>query len=161
MGYNIEVSIDLLRHTNISEVKKQIADSALDFECNHYYYLYEMEGRCKIPRNHCIMVINFDDEQIFNCAEFLKLIKRLKTFHIECIYEDDIVCNLIYASKYYQTTMGKDRAIKYNKFKRERSLSDNEKMILDQVSKKPRSSLSGSPVSAPTILTAFPAVASL
>jgi hypothetical protein len=150
MGYNIEVSIDLLRHTNISEVKKQIADSALDFECNYYYYLYEMEGGCKIPRNHCIMVINFDDEQIFNCAEFLKLIKRLKTFHIECIYEDDIVCNLIYASKYYQTTMGKDRAIKYNKFKRERSLSDNEKMILEQVSKKPRSSttdsLSGSPI---------------
>jgi hypothetical protein len=160
MGYNIEVSIDILRHTNISEVKKQIADSALDFECNHYYYLYEMDGGCKIPRNHCIMVINFDDEQIFNCAAFLKLIKRLKTFHIECIYEDDIVCNLIYASKYYQTTMGKDRAIKYNKFKRERSLSDNEKMILEQVSKKTRSSPSSSPTAEPTILTAFP-VASL
>jgi hypothetical protein len=164
MGYNIEVSIDILRHTNISEVKKRIADSALDFECNHYYYLYEMEGECKIPRNHCIMVINFDDEQIFNCAEFLKLIKRLKIFHIECIYEDDIVCNLIYASKYYQTTMGKDRAIKYNKFKRERSLSDNEKMILEQVSKKPRSSsisstdsLSSSPASSPASLTVFSA----
>ena len=162
MGYNIEVSIDILRHTNISEVKKQIADSALDFECNHYYYLYEMEGGCKIPRNHCIMVINFDDEQIFNCAAFLKLIKRLKTFHIECIYEDDIVCNLIYASKYYQTTMGKDRAIKYNKFKRERSLSDNEKMILEQVSRKPRSSsisstdsLSSSPTAVPSIMTAI------
>jgi hypothetical protein len=115
-----------------------------------------MDGGCKIPRNHCIMVINFDDEQIFNCAAFLKLIKRLKTFHIECIYEDDIVCNLIYASKYYQTTMGKDRAIKYNKFKRERSLSDNEKMILEQVSKKTRSSPSSSPTAEPTILTAFP-----
>jgi len=101
-----------------------------------------MDGRCKIPRNHCIMVINFDDEQIFNCAAFLKLIKKMKIFHIECIYEDDVVCKLIYASQYYQTTMEKDRAIKYNKFKRERSLSDNEKMILEQVSKKANTSVS-------------------
>jgi hypothetical protein len=60
----------------------------------------------------------------------------MKTLHIECIYDDEIVCKLIYASQYYQTTMEKDKAIKYNKFKRERSLSDNEKMILEQVSKK-------------------------
>jgi len=141
MGYNIEVSIDLLRHTNISEVKKTISDSALDYECNYYYYLYEMDGGSKIPRNHCIMVINFGDEQIFNCADFLKLIKKMKNLHIECIYEDVIVCKLIYASQYYQTTMEKDKAIKYNKFKRERSLSDNEKIILEQVSKKANTAL--------------------
>ena len=160
MGYNIEVSINLLRHTNISEIKKEIADYALDYDCNYYYYLYEMEGGCRIPRNHCIMVINFDDDQIFNCASFLKLIKRIKTLHIECIYDDDIVCKLIYASQYYQTTMEKDKAIKYNKFKRERSLSDNEKMILEQVSKKSRfpSILSTeSPASSPASLTAFSA----
>jgi hypothetical protein len=154
MGYNIEVSIDLLRHTNISEVKKDIADAALDYECSYYYYLYEMEGRCRIPRNHCIMVINFADDQIFNCADFLKLIKKMKILHIECIYEDDIICKLIYASQYYQTTMEKDKAIKYNKFRRERSLSDNEKMILEHVSKKERSSCDLLPVapaaSAPT-----------
>jgi len=142
MGYNIEVSIDLLRHTNITEVKKEIADHALDYDCNFYYYLYEMEGGCKIPRNHCIMVINFDCDQIFSCAGFLKIIKRLNKYHIECIYEDDVVCKLLYASKYYQKTMGKDGVIKYNKLKRERSLSDNEKIILEQVSKKTMTSTS-------------------
>ena len=138
MGYNIEVSIDMLHHTNITEIKKVIADYAIDYDCNHYYYFYEMEGGCKIPRNHCIMVINFDDdtEHIFNCAAFLKIIKKIKKIFIECIYEDDVVCKLLYASRYYQTTMQKDNFIKYNKNKRERSLSDNEKLLLEQVSKK-------------------------
>jgi hypothetical protein len=136
MGYNIEVSFDISRHANITEVKKQIADYALDLECEFYYYLYEVEDRCRIPRNHCVMVINFDDEQIFNCAKFLKIVKRIKDIHIECIYDDEIMCNLLYASKYYQTTMDKENAIKYNKNKRERSLSDNEKMLLENVTKK-------------------------
>lgn len=135
MGYNIEISVDLLHHTNISEIKKIIADYALDFECNYYYYLYDMAGGCKIQRNHCIMVINFDDAQIFNCSNFLKVVKKIKKLSIECIYEDDLLCKLIYASNYYQKTMEKDKAIKYNKFKRERSLSDNEKIILENVSK--------------------------
>lgn len=132
MGYNIEVSINLLQHNNITEVKKEIADCALDYECDHYYYLYEMEGGCKIPRNHCVMVINFDDTEIFNCGKFLSLLKEKKNLHIECIYEDDTLCKLIYASKYYQTNMmNKDNIIKYNKFKRERNLSENEKIILE------------------------------
>ena len=133
MGYNIEISINMLKHTNLSELKKNITDFALDSNCDHYYYLYEMEGRCKIPRNHCIIVINFDDNEIFNCSLFLKNIKKIKDLHIECIYEDDIVCKLIYASQYYLSTVEKDKVIKYNKFKRERSLSDNEKIILQHI----------------------------
>jgi hypothetical protein len=137
MGYNIEISFPLV-NDNSSATKQHISDMAIQYECNNYYYLYEMEGKCKIPRNHCIIIINFDDDSIFHCAEFLKTIKKNKTaidkqLAIECIYEDDIVCKLIYASQYYQTTkMEKDNVIKYNKFKRERSLSDNEKMILDK-----------------------------
>ena len=132
MGYNIEVSINLLEHTNVSGIKKEIADYALDYECDHYYYLYDMEGGCKVPRNHCIMIIHFEDTEIFNCGKFLKMLKEKKNLHIECIYEDDIRCKLIYASKYYQTNMmNKENVIKYTKFKRERNLSENEKIILD------------------------------
>ena len=131
MGYNIEISIDLLKHNSVSELKREISDLALDHQCNHYYYLYEMEGGCKIPRNHIVMVINFDDEEIFNCGNFLKIIKK-KDLIIECIYEDDIACKLIFASKYYQTNMMlKENVVKYNQFKRERSLSENEKIILE------------------------------
>ena len=136
MGYNIEVSIDIVKHPNLSQLKKEITDFALDSGCDHYYYLYEMAGGGQRQRNHCIIVINFDDSYTFYCAKFLKTIKRNKDLHIECIYEDNIICKLIYASRYYQTTMERGNAIKYNKFKRERSLSDNEKIILDELAQK-------------------------
>ena len=92
-----------------------------------------MEGKCKLPRNHCVIVVNFEDDEIFNCSIFVKKVRKMKDLYIECIYEDEIMCKLIYASQYYLTTMDKDKVIKYNKFKRERSLSDNEKLILDQI----------------------------
>lgn len=138
MGYNVEISINIEKHPDLSNVKTKIVDLALYNNCDHYYYLYEIEGKNKIPRNHCIMVINFEDKEIFYFASFLKMIKKMKDLPIECIYEDNIVCKLIYASQYYLTTVDKDNAIKYNKFKRERSLSDNEKTILDEVSKPKR-----------------------
>lgn len=133
MGYNIEVSINMMKHINVSELKREITDFALDLNCNHYYYLYEVENKNRIPRNHIIIVVNFDDSEIFNCAHFLKTIKKMKNLHIECIYDDEIACNLLYASQYYLTTVEKDKVIKYNKNKRERSLSDNDKTILEPV----------------------------
>uniref|UniRef100_A0A6C0LDW0 Uncharacterized protein n=1 Tax=viral metagenome TaxID=1070528 RepID=A0A6C0LDW0_9ZZZZ len=133
MGYNIDISIDMVKHPDLSGLKKEITDFAIDSGCGHYYYLYEIEGGGQRKRNHCIIVVNFDDESIFDCAYFLKKIKKNKDLHIECIYEDSIVCKLIYASRFYQTTMDRDKAIRYNKFKRERSLSDNEKTLLDEI----------------------------
>jgi len=133
MGYSIEISIDMSKHPNLSQLKREITDFALDSGCDHYYYLYEMEGTA---RNHCIIVVNFDDAEIFNCSHFVKTTKKNKELHIECIYEDNIICKLIYASKYYQTTMDREKVTKYNKFKRERSLSENERLILDEISQK-------------------------
>uniref|UniRef100_A0A6C0D9B0 Uncharacterized protein n=1 Tax=viral metagenome TaxID=1070528 RepID=A0A6C0D9B0_9ZZZZ len=133
MGYNIEVSINMMKHSNVSEIKREITDFALELNCDHYYYLYEVENINRIPRNHVVIVVNFDDSEIFNCAHFLKTIKKMKNLHIECIYDDEIACNLLYASQYYLTTVEKDKMIKYNKNKRERSLSDNDKTILEPV----------------------------
>ena len=133
MGYNIEVSINIMKHPNVSEIKREITDFALELNCDHYYYIYEVENKVRIPRNHIIIVVNFDDSETFNCAHFLKTIKKMKNLHIECIYDDEIACNLLYASQYYLSTVEKDKVIKYNKNKRERSLSDNDKTILEPV----------------------------
>ena len=133
MGYNIEVSINMMKHPNVSEIKREITDFALELNCDHYYYIYEVENKVRIPRNHIIILVNFDDSETFNCAHFLKTIKKMKNLHIECIYDDEIACNLLYASQYYLSTVEKDKVIKYNKNKRERSLSDNDKTILEPV----------------------------
>jgi hypothetical protein len=131
MGYNIEISIDMVKHPNLSEIKRDIIELAFDFLCEYYYYLYEMEGGCKFKRNHCVIMFNFEEENIFLCSKFLKRVRQMKDLHIECIYEDTINCKLIYASRYYLTTMEKDNVIKYTKFKRERGYSDNENMLLE------------------------------
>jgi len=134
MGYNIEISFDLTKHSNVSDLKTEITNLALDYNCDHYYYYNcEYENSHKFPRNHYIIAVAFNDDNIFDCAEFLKSIKNTHGIHIECIYEDEIKCKLIYASKYYLKQIDKSCVIIYNKFKRERSLSDNEKIILASV----------------------------
>jgi hypothetical protein len=136
MGYNIEISVDMVKHPDFSRFKRDIVDFALDSGCEHYYYLYEMENGGQRKRNHCIIVVNFSDDEIFNCSNFLKIVKKMKDLHIECIYEDSLICKLIYASQFYQTKMDREKVTKYNKFKRERTLSDNEKLLLNQLAQK-------------------------
>jgi hypothetical protein len=136
MGYNIEISVDMVKHPDFSRFKYDIVDFALDSGCEHYYYLYEMENCGQRKRNHCIIVVNFSDDEVFNCSKFLKTVKKMKDLHIECIYEDSLICKLIYASQFYQTKMDREKVTKYNKFKRERSLSDNEKLLLNQLAQK-------------------------
>ncbi len=70
---------------------------------------------------------------MFDCSTLVKKLKKMTDLHIECIYEDSIICKLIYASKYYLSNIERENVIKYNKFKRERGFSDNENMILDQL----------------------------
>lgn len=138
MGYNIEISFDISKHNNITDIKTEITNLALDYNCeNYYYYNCEYDESHKFPRNHYIIAVEFNDNNIFDCSNFLKLIKKQPGIHIECIYEDenDIKCKLIYASKYYLKQIDKSCVIVYNKFKRERSHSDNEKIILANVTK--------------------------
>jgi hypothetical protein len=128
MGYIIEISFDIIKHSNVSEMESQIIGYAIDLNCESHYCFYEME---KGKRNHQIVSVIFNENEIFNCAKFIKTIKKMKgLYHIECIYEDDMNCKLIYASKYYLKNIDKEKVVVYNKFKRERSYSDNETIIL-------------------------------
>lgn len=144
MGYNVEVAFDLAKHNNVTELKQEISSWALNYQCDHYYYYYDMENQDKTnkvsKRNHCIVIANFDDEETFNCAKFIKIVKSINGLHIECIYEDSQVCKLIYASQCYLKNIDKDKVIVYNKFKRERSHSDNEKILLEVMAKKQKAS---------------------
>jgi hypothetical protein len=133
MGYNIEVAVNIVKYPNYSETKSNVTNMALDYNCDHYYYFYDYQGNCKQERSHCIIVINYNDDFMFDCAALLKKLKKIPGLHIECIYEDSIICKLIYASKYYLSTIEVENVIKYNKFKRERGFSDNENMLLNQL----------------------------
>ena len=133
MGYTIEISFDLLKHPKVNDTKESILSLALDHGCQHTYTLFEMDAVEK--RHHCMIVVNFADDETFRCAAFVKTIKLVKHVYIECIYDDDIMCKLIYASSDYIKHMDKNAVGKYVRFKRERSYSEDEEMILKNVIK--------------------------
>jgi len=138
MGYTLEVSFDITKHPDVTSVKRHISDMALDLLCDHYYYYYETDNgdeRNKIPRNHCIVAVHFNESEIFQCAEFIKQMKKIRDIYIECIYEDDVTCKMIYASRYYLKNVDKGGVTIYNRFKRERGYSDHEQLLLDEMEK--------------------------
>ena len=89
-----------------------------------------MENNKFINRNHIVYVIIFEDSDIHNLFTFISKIRRKRAVYIECLYEENILCKMLYASQYYLTTMEKDRVIKY---KRERSYSEDEKMLINSI----------------------------
>ena len=133
MVFNIEVSFNILKHTNVSEMEREIIDLATIYNCHLYYKLTEMENNLYRKRNHIVFVISFEDHDINNLGFFIKEIKKLKNIHIECLYQEDILCKLIYASQYYLTTIDKDKVNIYNNNKRKRAYSEDENMLINGI----------------------------
>lgn len=136
MGYTVEISIDVLKQRNINGLKEIVESLAIEHHCSHYYHMYEMEKNLAIQRNHCVIAVAFEDSEVMNCSKFIKYLKnRFKgVMFLECIYQDNIGgigCKLIYASPCYLKQVEKDKVSKYVKYKRERSHSENEVMLLE------------------------------
>ena len=132
MGYNIEVSFNLFKNNNVSELEKQVVSIAEDYHCDSHYKCYEMEKHLHSQRNHVVMNILFDEFKIFLFIHFLRDIKKIKGLFIESIYDDNIN-ELLYASQYYLTIMDKNCAYNYKLNKRKRSYSEDDIMILKEV----------------------------
>jgi hypothetical protein len=134
MGYNIEVSFNVLKH-NVSETKELISNIALENGCENYYNEYEFEKNLRYNRNHCVFTIIFQDYNIDNIVQFLKKMKNLKGIYVESIYDDDRN-NMLFASNLYLSQfMDKHIAKVYKLNKRERSYSEDDIKILNIVQK--------------------------
>jgi len=134
MGYNIEISFNILKNPNTSQMEKDIISIALANSCNHFHNFYEMENG-HIPRNHSVFTTNFDENKIEYILGFLRDIKKTKGLYIESIYDDE-TNKLLYASTYYLTTLGKQTASQFKKEKRVRSYSEDELIILNELKHK-------------------------
>jgi len=134
MGYNIEVSINLMKQTNFSELENMVLFYADKYLCENIYSISEEEGRMKIPRCHQIILITFSNYNFDNLLEFIKQIKKIKQIYLECVYYEEIDTKLIYASSYYLKNIDKNIARKYNTYKRERSYSEEEIRVINVIS---------------------------
>jgi hypothetical protein len=136
MGYNIEISFNTLKH-NISETHQLIIDKALENGCNYYSHNFEFENNLRYNRNHCIIVLTFQnyDNDIDYIVKFLKIIRNIKGIYVESIYDNDSN-NMLFASKFYLTQMmDKHIAKMYKLNKRERSYSEDDVAIMKIMNK--------------------------
>jgi hypothetical protein len=128
MGYNVEISFNILKHSNVTELQNNIINLANECLCNSYYNNCEYDNNVKHIRLHSITIVNFDNSEINYLIKFLKNIKSIKGLYIESIYHDDSSI-ILYASKYYNKEM---ITKEYNK---NRSYSEEEKTILNSIGK--------------------------
>jgi len=135
MGYTMELSFNILKHANVTGLENDVVSMAVDFGCSNYYTYIEMEYNKHINRNHCIIVVQFQEkkEDVENMSTFIKVLRRMKHVYIECIYHDDILCKLIYASTLYITNMDKEKVQIYKEFLKEKKYTEQELSFLQEV----------------------------
>tara|TARA_Y100001935_G_C16920172_1_gene320429 strand:- start:5 stop:415 length:411 start_codon:yes stop_codon:yes gene_type:complete len=136
MAYQIEISVNLNKITNLSEIKNLLIEKANDCKVEDYYTMYEHMGKNRqIYRNHCVLVFMFleHDELL---AEFIRYAKKFKNISIESIGFDKGKFELIYASKKYLNMMEKDFAQKYIIKRREGKLYKQDSIIFKAILKK-------------------------
>ena len=121
MGYTLELSLNLHKYGNYTEINNTITEIAAINLCNSIYHFFEVEGSKQVDRSHCIFVISFDNHT--DCINFLKSIKKYRYLKLETIYDNS--SKIIYASSYYrQNKMTREGRIIYKK--REKTNYDNE-----------------------------------
>ena len=135
MGYNIEVSFNILKNSSVTELQAIVRNLAEECGCESFYEDYEYETNTQFKRNHCIMIVNFQDKNSINLLHFLRFIRSKEGLFLESIYDED-TRTILYASQYYVTQkMNKSNAKVFKREKRERSYSDDENMILKTIRK--------------------------
>ena len=130
MGYNIEMSFNVIKNGSVTELLETIRNFAEECFCDNFFEDYEFENKVKFKRNHCLILVIFHKEKINNMIEFLNFIKRTKRLYIELIYDEynDLI---LYASQYYITQKMDKFASKNFKIERKkRSYSEDETKII-------------------------------
>ena len=136
MAYQIEISVNLNKITNLSEIKQLLLNKADDCKLEDYYIIYEHMGKNRqIYRNHCVITFLFleHDELL---AEFIRYAKKIKSISIESLGLDKGKFELMYASKKYLNMMEKEYVDRYFTLKRANKLYKQDSIIFKAILKK-------------------------
>ena len=102
MAYVIELSNYINKGnmiTNNSSLDKYIANIANN--CDSQYSIHEENCNKKQQKLCYIYVVIFSDEYFSDFLNFIKQIKKDRKMYIDCIYHDDVMCDLIFSSPSY------------------------------------------------------------
>jgi len=135
MGYNIEVSFNVIKAGNATDLLQNVKLYATECGCEHIYEDFEFENKSQFQRRHYIITANFSPLHMNELVKFLKFIKSNNDVYLESIFDDETNM-LLYASNYYVTQkMDKFLAKEFKLEKRKRSYSEDETLILDTIKK--------------------------
>ena len=107
MGYAIEMS-RRINNTNMvancnnfdEYIRKLAHNSDSYYRMNEYNENSSQKNKKNIELISVYVVI-FSENNYDDFLKFIKEIKKEKNIYIECIYQDDVTCDIIYASSKY------------------------------------------------------------
>ena len=136
MAYQIEISVNINKISNLSEIKSLLIKKANECKLENYYTMYEHMGKNRqVYRNHCIITFLFQEHDEL-LAEFIRFTKKIKNISIESLSLDNGKFELMFASKKYLNMMEKEFAQKYIIKRRENKLYKQDSIIFKAILKK-------------------------
>ena len=103
MGFNIEVSFKIKTGNSYTKCNNMLVDLIEENDATNYYFINETVGGRKIERSNRIAYINFDTLE--KLKSFTHDLKKVKEFYIDCITNDEVKTQILYASSYYLTNV--------------------------------------------------------
>mgnify|MGYP003645227140 CR=1 FL=1 len=132
MGYAIELSFDVRKRGSLVLEKQRRRRLAMDYLCSIQYFMHEIEGHGKTTtRNDIVQVVIFETGNLEGFLDFVKAARRDREVHVECIYQDDCTCDLLYASPKYLKRIEKSFAKSYKKKLKTQERSEVESMVMN------------------------------
>jgi len=130
MGYAIELSFDVKKVSGYTQHIDAINTKARKYGCSSHYSMHEIEGiGRKTTRNESILVLLFEEEdETDNMYRFIKEIRVERLGYIDCIYRDEVSCNLLYASPKYLRRLDKKTSLDIR-----RSIKKSDDLIIEGI----------------------------
>ncbi len=124
--YSIDVCVDAKRCSE-ENLDKFIRETAHQLNCSNFYMIYETDSNKKKNNINCIFNVEYDTQYFDNMIDFLKIMKKTKYTHIECVYDNKI----IYCSSYYcKEKLHKKQSASIKSKSKQKKLSKSDEQIL-------------------------------
>lgn len=138
MGFAVELSFDVRKGGawwSQLDTRRSLAE---EYGCEMQYFTHEIEGKGKQTlRSDSILVVTFAEEHLDNFLSFIRTLRKEPKNYIDCIYQDDTTCNLLYASPRYIRKMNKNIARTFRRERRQWIPSSSlEKQVFEAMRKK-------------------------
>jgi hypothetical protein len=127
----LELSFLLYKTVSLHNIQDTIQTTFEKYNIDKYYFDFEIEDKKRIEQKG-VYTVHFKENKInlLDIVKFLREIKTISNVYLECVYRDNISCDIIYASKFYLKNMEKSYQQQYIENKRVRSYSETEFEIL-------------------------------